>query len=102
RKRAVLVSFVKSIPGTYDPLTDTTQPGVDETIEGLAIEVPDDPELYAQLDLLRAQVVTLFFVPTLYGDNVPLHSNVSWAGKDRTVKEVIPIRPDGNLLAATV
>lgn len=71
-------------------------------ITGQAVELPGDPEEYQALELIGQEPITLFFVPDVFGDSPALRSVVPWAGKDRVVARIFPIRPDGTMIAARV
>lgn len=96
------VSFVKETPGAYDPIEDVTLPPTQEIIDGYAVEVPGDPEEYQTLELIGKGAITLFFVPTTFGEAPALHSTITWAGEVHTIQSVGPIRPAGDLIAARV
>lgn len=96
------VTFTKETPGTYDAETDEFVGPTQTTVQGHAVEIPGDPEMYEQLELILSQAITLLFVPTTIGQLPSVESTVIWAGKVFTVKEFVPIRPDGTAIAARV
>jgi len=100
--KGVAVQFSTEGAGDYDPLTDTWSGGSDSAVGGRAVEIPAEPEEYELLDLVPGQDITLMFVPTVYGQVPPLNSSIQWAGAKRTVKRVLPIRPDGNAILSRV
>lgn len=100
--KGVEVAFTSKNAGTYDPETDTHSGGGTEAVTGAAVELPADPEMYGQLELDLGQVITLFFVPDQMGSLPTISSSIQWAGKLRTVKQMIPYRPAGEALAAKV
>lgn len=98
----VAVEFKRSTPGVYNPETDTHSPPTEQSVLGFAVELPGDPEEYAELELIPLEPVTLLFVPEVMGETPMQNGQVYWAGKTRTVKQIFPYRPAGVLLAARV
>lgn len=96
------VAFTLAGQGAYDPATDTTAPGDDVVITGSAIEKKGSLIRYQALGLVIAKARTLFFVPTTLGDLPPLSAIVVWGGVSYVVKDVQPIAPNGDAIAATV
>jgi hypothetical protein len=62
-KEAVEITFTRSVPGVFDPVTEQYAPPTVHEFGGLAIEIPADPEEYQQLELIVGSNITLFFVP---------------------------------------
>lgn len=103
-----MVTFTRSVPGTYDPATDTWTGGSTSTITGSAIQVRGDPQKYLALELIMSTNPTLLFTPTVY----PLRANtaefvqagdtVVWTGVTFTVKDVDPVAPDGFVVIARI
>lgn len=88
----------------YDE-TDDAEAALEAAIVGLkgvAIELPGDPEEYVALELLKAEPVTLFFVPDEIGNLPQMSDTAAWAGKVRTVQQIFPVRPAGIGVAAKV
>ena len=96
------VTFTLSGQGTYDPPTDTTTPGADLVVTGSAVEVKGSLFKYQALGLEVAKARTLFFVPDTLGQAPSLDSLVLWGGETYAVKNVQPIAPAGDILAAHV
>jgi hypothetical protein len=104
----VAVSFSRFATGEEQP-DGTFADGVQTTIAGVAIAKKSDPVRFAQLGLILAQAVTLFFVPTA----ATLHANTSefvlpgdtvvWNSTTLTVRDVGPvIAPNGLVIAGTI
>lgn len=100
--KGAAVAFSVVGEGDYNDETDEFEPPVNSSVPGLAVEVPGDPEEYERLGLIKANPVTLIFVPDTIGQAPPLHSHVSWAGTRRIVQSVLPYRPAGVVAAARV
>lgn len=100
--RGSAVTFSITTPGEHDPLTDTYGDPTVTTVEGFAVEIPAEPEEYEAFSLTIESSLMLFFVPTIIGQKPAMGSVVTWAGSPRTVKGVLPIRPDGTIIAAKV
>jgi hypothetical protein len=96
------VTFTHTTHGAHTPSTDAFSAPSVVTVTGKAIEDEGDPEEYRALELIGQSPATLFFVPDTLGQLPPRQSAVSWAGSDRTVREVFPLRPDGTAIAARV
>jgi|SRR5690606_12254112 len=96
------VTFTKTVPGSYDPVTqEHTQPS-EITVSGSAVEIPGDPEEYAASDLIPRNPVTLIFVPAERGQELEQNMVCEWAGLNRSVFQRFPIRPDGVVIATRV
>lgn len=98
RKNGAAVTFQLEIPGTHIPATDTFTSPSTVTVPGFAVEIPGDPEEYAQYGLTIEQAITLFFVPYPSGVKPELQSTLVWSGTKYTLAYVVPIRPDGDFL----
>lgn len=91
----------------YDETTDQSV-AVTSTITGNAIQVRGDPRRYKALGLVLSTMPTLFFTPTDYAllangtEFVQPGDTVQWASKEYTVRDVDPIAPDGNVIAARI
>jgi hypothetical protein len=97
------VTFTLTQQGVYDEATDTTPlPVADVLVTGSAIETKGSLFAYQALNLVAAKARTLFFVPTTYGEVPALDSLVDWGGVTYAVKNVRPIAPNGDAIAATV
>lgn len=85
---------------SYDETAEPPPDGADLVIPGKAVETLGDPEEYAALELISSEPVTLIFVPEVMGSLPGIGSAATWAGVQRTVKSVFPIRPAGRGVAA--
>lgn len=95
-----MVTFTR-VSQTYDAATDTMT-STSSTVTGSAMQVRPNYRRYKALGLALETVLTLFFVPTTYGD-VPLPGDtVVWGSTTYTVRDVETLAPDGVLLAARV
>jgi len=96
------VVFTRTVPGTYDPATDTFTSPTETTVTGSAIQVRGDPETYRALSLIQSEAPTLFWTPATYGEAPEPGDTVVWASKTYTVRDVAKIQPDGVCIAARV
>lgn len=94
------VTFSKTTPGTYTESTDSWSTPVTTSCPMSAVEVPGDDQEYAALDLIQMNPVTLFAVPTTFGDLPTLDMTGTWAGAGRSIKKIRPLRPDGTVIGA--
>jgi len=104
----IALTFTRTSPGTYDPLTDTTSAATVTTVAGRGIIVRGDPQRYRALELTLSTAPTLLFAPTTYplqanttamvqpGDTVVLNNATL------TVRDVEPVAPDGNVIVARI
>jgi hypothetical protein len=96
------VVFTHTVPGSYDPATDTSGDPVITTLTGAAIRTKGDPVRYERLGLTQSEAPTLFFVPNTQGDLPEPGSLVTWATVGYAVRDVQPLAPDGIAIAANV
>jgi hypothetical protein len=101
------VTFRKVSPGVQDEATGLYSEPVVSTVPGWAIEVkPTEADFkltgFEMGEIIQKQPATLLFAPETYGALPALHSSVAWAGKDRTVQGLLPLRPDGVAILARV
>lgn len=102
------LTFTRTSPGTYDPLTDLTTAATVTTVAGEAIVVRGDPQRYRALELSMSTALTLFFTPTVYAlrafttDFVQPGDTTTLNGLAMTVRDVSPIAPDGMVIAARI
>lgn len=96
------VTFTLESPGTYVEATDTFTPTTMTTCSGYAIEVAGNPETYDRLSLVLSSAPSLFFTPSTYGDLPRPGYGTIWNAKPYTVKDVLPLAPNGPAIAATV
>lgn len=85
---------------TYNESTDAFSDVSPRVVIGYAVELPEDPSELN--DLVKREPVTLFFVPDRLNTLPPLNSTVMWAGTRYTLKNITPIRPAGEVIAATM
>ena len=103
-----MTTFTRVSRGTYVGTTDGFTDYTTAPVEGEAIQVRGDPQLYASLKLIESQAPTLFFTPTDYAltawgsEFVKLSDTVEWAGATFTVKHITTIAPDGYVVAARI
>lgn len=96
------VTFSKTVPGTYDPATDTTTGATTSSVSGFAIGKRGDPVLYQKLSLIQSEAPTLFFVPSTIGEAPLLGASVVWGGIAYVVRDVDPLSIDGVPIAHDV
>jgi hypothetical protein len=97
-----MITFTRTVPGTYDAATDTWTTPTETTVTGNAVQVRGDADTYRALSLIQSQAPTLLFTPTTYGQ-LPLPGDqVTWAEDVYTVRDVAPIQPDGVAIMARV
>ena len=103
------LTFRRSVPGTYDPATDTWSSPSESSIPGEGILVAGDPEQYAAEELILSANPCVLFAPTTYplraftpefvlpGDKVTLNA------VDFTVKKVLKVvAPDGYVIISRI
>lgn len=95
-------TFTLTSPGTYDESTGTWSTPTTSTVTGSAVEVGGDPDTYERLSLIRSSAPSLFFTPDTYGSLPTVGYTVTWGGVSYTVKDVLPLSPDGTAIAATI
>ena len=102
------MTFSRITPGTFDPLTEVTTGATVTTVSGEAIVVRGDPQRYRALGLNLATMPTVLFTPTTYAlrsyttDFVQPGDTTTLNGLALTVRDVSPIGPDGNVIAARI
>lgn len=105
-RKGAAVTFTRTTPGTYDPLTETTTPATITTIPGAAVRVEPrsmlDVDRYRALSLVESQAPTLLFCPTTFGSLPKAGDTVVWGGTTLTVRDVNPLEPDGTPIMAHV
>jgi hypothetical protein len=99
KAKGTAVTFSKTVPGTHDAATDTYTSPSTTTVPGYAVEVQPksilDVERYRALSLVPGVAPTLEFVPTTFGGTPELGATASWAGHTVTVRDIVPVQPDG-------
>ncbi len=86
---------------TYNATTDAMT-GVTTTVAGYAMQVRGNPREFEALGVVERQPIVLLFAPTTYGDVPTLGSTVTWGGASYTVKDTMPIAPDGTAILSRV
>lgn len=99
RKGAPVV-FSQTTPGVYDGTTGAWTDDVTVTVEGYAMKIAGDPDLYKTLGLVESTSPTLSFTPKVRGVIPPLGFTVVWGGVPLTVKDVNPLAMNGIATAA--
>jgi hypothetical protein len=99
-RKGAPVSCTKAIPGTYDAATDTSTPPTTLTVDGYAIQVDGDPDLYTALGLIESENPTLQFTPKIRGVIPVLGMAVPWGSETFTVKNIKPLAMAGVATAA--
>lgn len=103
--KGAAVSFVKVEQGTHNPETETYGEPTLTSVDGWAIEVKSDQaenQNIAADGLVLRQPVTLLFAANTFGEVPAIGSTGSWAGTQRTVHLVRPLRPDGTAIISRV
>lgn len=93
------VTFQTGTPGTHAPSTGLFTSPTATTVAGQAVEVRPSRAEQDQYRLAGAtldRVVTLWFVPTTFGEAPVVGARVTWAGEVVTVRGVTRIAPDGS------
>jgi hypothetical protein len=98
----IAADFSQTIPGIYDPITDTTTPPTVIPTPGYGVEIPGTPVEYGAMELIGVNALTIMWVPTTYGDQPNLEAQIVWHGVLRTIYQVFPIAPIGPLIAAKI
>jgi hypothetical protein len=101
------VTFTLTTPGAHNPVTETYGPASTVAVSGWAIEVKSDEKEFRLIgfepgELIQRNPATLLFAPAEYGALPPDNATVTWAGMRRTVRGILPLRPDGVVILARV
>lgn len=96
------VTFTRSTPGSYDPLTDASSGPTVTSVVGTAVQVPGDLDQYKALGLVSTSARTLVFVPDTVGESPLEGDSIVWASDGYTVRSVDPTEPAGTTLAVRV
>jgi hypothetical protein len=99
-RKGAAVTLTGVTPGTYDPATDTTTGASTVTLDGHAMQIDGDPDLYTQLGLIESENPTLLFKPD--SGSVPdvLGWTLVWGGEPLTIKNVQRLAMAGPTTAA--
>ncbi len=95
------ITFTRTVQGSYDPETEVATETT-TTIVGPAIRVRGDPNRYLALGLVESKAPTLYFVPTTYGQTPAPGDTVTWESQEYSVKDVLPLAPDGVTISARI
>ncbi|MGW8181552.1 MAG: hypothetical protein ACWGQW_22715, partial [bacterium] len=100
RQKGIEITITYKKKGTHNPLTGTFTAPSYITVSGYGIEIPFSPTEYEKDELTPETATSLFFVPSVLGIDIHLGGTLDWAGTARTLTKVVPISPDGTLIAA--
>lgn len=100
REAGAAVTFTRTVQ-THTESTDDVSPTT-STVSGYAVRKRGVPKAYAPDTLTTTELVTLFFVPTTFGEKPVLGSVVVWASVKYRVKYLESLEPDGTSIASTV
>ena len=100
------VTFTLTRPGTPVPLTGRYSDPSVTTVSGYAIRVKGEGEDqyagYGGGEMTQRNPLTLFFVPSTFGQVPPADSVVMWADDSHKVKKTRDVAPDGTAIASYV
>jgi len=102
RAKGVPFLFHGTKQGTHYPLTGIFTAPTDVLINGFAVEITKDAQVYEKLQLSQETTITLLFVPNIIGLSPELGYTASYAGTTRTVSHIKRYEPDGNVIACEV
>lgn len=94
-RKGAPVTFTQTTPGTYDGTTGQWSADVTVTVDGYAVQIAGDPDLYAQLELIESENPTLSFTPKTIGVLPSLGMTVPWGGTTLTAKHINPLAKNG-------
>lgn len=94
-RKGAPVTFTQTTPGVYDGTTGTWSADATVTVDGYAMQIAGDPNLYVQLGLIESANPTLSFTPNTPGVLPALGFTVVWGGATLTVKNVNPLAMNG-------
>lgn len=87
--------------GSYAGANDQRVPSP-SMVAGWAIRTRGEPDTYEALTLVEEEAPTLLFVPDTLGEVPPLGATATWEGRQYTVRDVLPLEPDGHPILARV
>ena len=104
RRKGAAVTFTQTLPGTFDPATETYSGGSVVTVSGFALrDTGGDPRRWAALSLIQSEAPRLFFTTSGTMGTLPaLGATVVWGSTTYTVRDVDPLEPDGTAIAAYI
>lgn len=102
KRKGAAVSFIETLPGTLDPVTETYSGATTVTVAGYAVRVAGDPIRYRALELIQSENPTLLFGSTTAGSLPAVGSRVTWNALAYTVRDVEPLAPDGPAILAYI
>jgi hypothetical protein len=94
-RKGAPVTFTQTTPGVYDGTTGQWSDDVTVTVEGYAMQISGNPDLYTQLGLIESANPTLSFTPKTLGVVPALGMTVVWGGDTLTVKNINPLAKAG-------
>jgi hypothetical protein len=95
-------TFARELAGDYDPLTDTFSGASSNYVTGRAMRVTGDPTRYQALELVPSEAPTLIFAPDTVGALPSPGASIAFGGVVYTVRDVVPVAPDGVALFAQI
>lgn len=79
--------------------TDGSSSQTTSTISGYAFEkMAGESDVYQALGLVRSLAPLLFFVPSIYGDEVQVDDTCTWNGATYTVRSARHLRPSASVV----
>jgi hypothetical protein len=72
------------------------------TVDGFAMQIDGEPDLYVALGLVESENPTLLFQPTTPGTLPALGASVVWGGESLTVKNIKSAAMSGTPTAARI
>lgn len=94
-RKGAPVTFTQTTPGVYDGTTGTWSADATITVDGYAMQIAGNPDLYTQLGLIESENPTLSFTPATIGVLPTLGMTVPWGGVTLTVKNINPLAKNG-------
>lgn len=94
-RKGAPVTFTQTTPGVYDGATGTWSADATVTVDGFAMKIAGDPDLYTQLGLIESENPTLSFTPSVVGVLPSLGMTVPWGGQTLTAKHINPLAKNG-------
>lgn len=101
-RKGAPVTFTQTTPGVYDGTTGTWSADATVTVDGYAMQIDGDPDLYSQLGLIESENPTLLFTPKIVGVIPSLGMTVPWGGEILTVKNRKKLAMNGVATAARI
>lgn len=99
-RKGAAVTFTHSDSSQADATGIVTS--TDTTVVGTAVRDAGNPKRYERLSLIESEAPTLLFTPTTFGECPSPGDTCTWAGNSFVVRDVLPIGPNGDVIAASV